>query len=297
MALSTPWDRRWVIVHLNSRRGGTFPVGRPADCEPRDDRGLLGRAWDRATCLTDPERIITVLSPGAASPEEVLLAPGPVLEQPADIGGGVGILLGLAYIRAMDPEAMILSLPAGPAVQEEARLVQHLGQALDLAESLQDRVVLLGAVPDSPDGDADWIEPAAAPATTPMLSVRAIHVASGRDGDRHYLRGHLRDTGTVVAPSRLFWEEFLQAAPVTTARFEALATVLHAIRVLRAPAGHQDIALSHAYSGVEPWSLGQGLPITAPQSAVVIPLEGVRWCRPRATPASLVAERLLRAVS
>lgn len=273
----TPQSRRWVIVLAGRRalegRGAEAVAGKAGD-EVQDP---VETAWDRAECLTDAERILTIASPGVATDER--RAPGPVLAQPVDLGDTAAMLLGLAYVRAADPAATILLLPAAQRMDPEAAYVSHLGGAIELAESLDDRIVLLGAVADRVDGPDRWIEPAASfgGGSSPAVPVRTFHPASAAGAVQHYFDGCLWDTGVVAAPADVLWQACVQSLPEPTARFDALATVLHAVRLFRAPEAHRDVALRHVYGQFDLWGLGDSMPYVAAERAVVMPLEGVRW--------------------
>lgn len=283
MSQSTPQSRRWVIVHTSGRPDPDVAAGHDGTHDAVSEGDPLAVAWNRAECLAPPERIITVTTLGrlAGQPSDQLTAPGPLLEQPLDFGEGLGVLLGLSYVRSIDPDATVLLVPAGSRATPEGLFVEHIGRAAELAERRGDRIVLLGAIPGRIDATREWIEttPSATPgaAASAAVGLRTIHRPGNGDEAEHYYDGFLWNTHVAAAPARLLWEVFLQAMPETTARFDALARVLHAIACLRAPDGHGQVALDHVYSRVEPWRLGEALPPVTAEQALVVPLEGVRW--------------------
>lgn len=290
MSRSTPQSRRWVIVYAGDYAKDQQPHSVDGSCGPLrrvTPGGLLAAAWGRGECLTAPERIVTVTVPGKLASmlgDGGLAAPGAVLHQPSDAGYGAGLLLGLAYVRAVDPDATVVLLPAWHQVEPEALFVDHLGRAADLADALGDRTVLLGAVPDWADEKACWIEPGGPlqdGGVCGAFEVRRLHAANG-SATRHYFAGSLWDTTAAAVRAEVLWHELLMARPATTARFDALAMVLHAIHATRAPEGDDAIALSHVYRDLEPWRLDQGAGALAGDPAVVLALEGLRWICPPA---------------
>jgi mannose-1-phosphate guanylyltransferase len=123
---------------------------------------LLQLALQRATRVAPWERIATIV---AAQHDnwwrtELALAPEPnVIVQTHNRGTAIGVLMPLLRILARDPEARIVLLPSDHFVADEEVLARSMREALAEVDRRPENVVLLGIVPDEPDGEFGWIIP------------------------------------------------------------------------------------------------------------------------------------------
>lgn len=123
---------------------------------------LLRIALARAEHLVPKTRILAVVAPHhQAWWERDLhdLPPHNVLVQPCNRGTACGLLFPLLQIQRRDPSARVLVLPSDHFVEDENRLRNAMVFAKRAAAHRQDRVVLLGMVPDRREGEYGWIIP------------------------------------------------------------------------------------------------------------------------------------------
>ena len=141
------------------RQGNSIPK---QFCSLNGGATLLQLALHRATRVAPWERIVTIV---AAQHEawwrnELAFAPEPnVIVQTHNRGTAIGVLMPLLRILARDPEARIVLLPSDHFVTDEDVLARSMREALAEVHRRPEHVVLLGIVPDEPDGEFGWIIP------------------------------------------------------------------------------------------------------------------------------------------
>jgi len=116
----------------------------------------------RADLVSARERQVTVIRRNHlfdAWPQFVDRAFETVILQPRNCDTGAGIFLPLTYVRARDPHATVVIHPSDHFIYPEEKFVEVLQSLIQAAEDFSDRLVLLGALPDSPEPDYGWIIP------------------------------------------------------------------------------------------------------------------------------------------
>jgi mannose-1-phosphate guanylyltransferase len=91
-----------------------------------------------------------------------------VFVQPENRGTAHGVLMALLRLEARDPRAIVLMLPAGHHIQNEALFARSLRHLAELAALTVDSVYLLGADPDRADTELGYIVPAERKHARPM---------------------------------------------------------------------------------------------------------------------------------
>jgi len=128
----------------------------------RGSRSLLGDALRRAFQLVSRKRtVVVVAEKHRAFWEDDLreLPPENVIVQPANRGTAAGLLLPALTILRRDPDARFLVLPADHFVDKEHVLAASLRVALESLGRDEDRIVLLGISPATPETGYGWIVP------------------------------------------------------------------------------------------------------------------------------------------
>jgi mannose-1-phosphate guanylyltransferase len=131
-------------------------------CSLNGGRSLLQLAFRRAARVVPSTRIITVVAAGHERwwrGETAGLPPENVVVQPENRGTAIGALLPLLRIQARDPNALVVMLPSDHFVAREELLASVMRVAVTEVAWRPERVVLLGIVPDEPDGGFGWIVP------------------------------------------------------------------------------------------------------------------------------------------
>jgi mannose-1-phosphate guanylyltransferase len=123
---------------------------------------LFQHTVDRSDLVTSPERRLVVASEAHRAEVYAQIEgrpQGAVILQPRDCGTASAVYLGLAHVKARDPEATVLIFPSDHFFYPEHRFLSAAWQAVWAAEQLEDRVVLLGVKPETTDPESGWILP------------------------------------------------------------------------------------------------------------------------------------------
>jgi mannose-1-phosphate guanylyltransferase len=127
-------------------------------------RSMFQHTLDRSDRIISPERRVTIIAQDhfeEAMPQFASRNIGNLILQPANRDTAVGIFLGIARVRAQDPDAAVLIFPSDHFVYPESRFVEIAHNMARMAWKMQNWVFLLGASPDGPDREYGWIQPGA----------------------------------------------------------------------------------------------------------------------------------------
>jgi len=145
-----PFVLRWLGRH-QPKQYCTF-VGK---------RSMFQHTVERATTLTSPERTMVVAACHHHSEVVSQLRGRPIGKlflQPANCDTAAGIFLPLAYLRARDPQAIVVILPSDHFIHPEYPFLETVRQAMVSAEAMPARMLLLGVRPDGVETDYGWIQ-------------------------------------------------------------------------------------------------------------------------------------------
>lgn len=288
--------KRWAIVLAggDGQRMEEFIrrwLGRPRPkqyCSFAGGRTMLEHTYARALAATDPERIVTVISPRhrrfLEAPRRIW-TPGRLLEQPERRDTGPGVFLPLTWVMSQDPDALVAVMPSDHFIHPLARFHVLLDDAYRLAETHPRRIVLLAARPDRPEPDYGWIAPGAK-----MHGFDAVHVhrfkekPSAREASLLHRHGGLWNTMILVARAQTLWDLGREIHPAMMAGFEKA----------RATMGRPEEpeTLRRVYAAMEPVNFSRGLLEHAADRIAALPMTDIEWSdwgRPQR-----VAETLVR---
>ena len=194
-----PFIERW-LGHHRPKQYCSF-VGR---------RSLLQHTVDRADAIAPADRRITIVSRAhrAIATEQLAARGGRLLFQPANRGTAAGVYLPLAMVREADPRATVVIYPADHFVFPEDRFLAAVRQAIAATQARPDRPILLGAVPDRPDGDYGWIVPdgAARPSSRGVLGMTRFKEKPAPDQAAELMAaGGLWNTMVIVGRADTLW--------------------------------------------------------------------------------------------
>jgi mannose-1-phosphate guanylyltransferase len=195
---------------MRTRRGDGVIVPKQY-CTLWGTRSLLEQTLDRIEPIVAPERTVVVV---AHQHEEHWRAQRHnvpdenILEQPSDRGTAMGVLLALMHIRRVDPEAVVVLVPADHGILDESVFRWRLTRTME--EARHGRVVLLGMEPDGADDGYGWI----VPGQSIHRDGRLFRVARFVEKPPAEVAEHLRDVGAL-------WSTF-----ILTARLDALLALI-----------------------------------------------------------------------
>ena len=277
-------DRLWSII-LAGGEGTRLRslvhrwLGRPKPkqyCTFVGTRSMFQHTLDRATRLTPPDRTVTVV---AHSHRRDALAQldgrsgSTMLFQPANRDTAAGVFLPLTYIRAKAPQATVVLYPSDHFVYPETRFIEVVGQAVRIAKSQPDRIVLLGVAPDRLELDYGWIQPGKPLADLPGEPVQIVRSflekPDAAQADAALRAGALWNTLVCAANVELLWTLGWQCLSDMMPLFERLSQAIGGPKEGR--------ALKTIYREMPARNFSSDLLQRIPEKLAVIELTGVLW--------------------
>jgi mannose-1-phosphate guanylyltransferase len=128
-------------------------------CPLLGSRSMLQDTLVRFKDLTPASRTLTVIGPTHApyAMPQLARASDHVFRQPALRGTGLALYVALAMIRRWSPSAVVTVTPTDHYVEPNARYIQHLQVARNVAARIRDVVVILGVRPSDADPDLGYL--------------------------------------------------------------------------------------------------------------------------------------------
>jgi len=198
---------------LTTRKGVAVPK---QFCMLNGGASLLRLALRRAEGVVGPGRVATVVAEGHRSWWESELRDLParsVIVQPRNRGTAAGVLLPLASLRAIDPEAAVALLPSDHWVADESVLERALLRGFEVVESDPDSVVLLGVEPDHAETGYGWVLPGA-PAAPGVHEVRAfVEKPDATEAEELFAAGALWNSFLLVTRIDTLWGLYERRLP------------------------------------------------------------------------------------
>ena len=133
-------------------------------CSFTGTRSMLQHTLDRADRLTTREQRVTVMSRSHlwdAGSELSDGKTGQLILQPANRDTAAGVFLGLAKVRAQDPQGTVVLFPSDYFIHPEEQFTAVVGAAIIAAQKLRRWLFLIGVSPDQPETEYGWIQPGA----------------------------------------------------------------------------------------------------------------------------------------
>jgi mannose-1-phosphate guanylyltransferase len=160
----------WAVVLAGGNGRRLQALTRDADgvsvpkqfCSLQGGPCLLEDALQRASNVAPFRRLCAVVAAQHRRWWEPLVGNLPeqnAIVEPHNRGTAHGVLLSLLHIRARDPDAHVVLLPADHYVADEATLATSLRRAAELARSNDRAVYLLGIEAEIPDPELGYILP------------------------------------------------------------------------------------------------------------------------------------------
>lgn len=286
MSNSAPTNRQvWGILLPAEGRAAKAPCRRLGNARDRD-AGLaaMQEAAQQVAPLVDADRLLVVLRAGQRAIMngwEDSSLPGRIVEQPADRGTAPELFLAASYIRAEDPDAIIVtspsdSLPIGPHAFQS-----HLQEAVAAVSRDEEALLLLAASATRPDLDLSWIEVGEPdPPGAPLRAVRHYFERATRsDAERFFRRGLLADTRVMVGRVSTLWGVGKEVFPQMMSRFQDLTDLLRLVLDQKVSPEIEQLALRDVYRGLESLNFGRRILNQAIHRLKVLPIRtaGIDW--------------------
>lgn len=240
-------------------------------------RSMFQHTVDRATRLTPPARTVAVVARGHRPDALAQLARrgvGTLVLQPENRDTMAGLFLPLTYVRARDPQATVVVYPSDHFVYPESRFLDTVRQAMMVADSLPDRLVLLGVMPDRLELEYGWILPGVTlPARGLDAKVQTVEAflekPTAAQADVALSAGALWNTFVMVSKVSTLWALGAKYFPDILQPFERLE------RAIGSPEeGH---VLDAMYQDMPRKNFSSDLLQRVPDCVAVMELTGVLW--------------------
>jgi len=251
-------------------------------------RSMLQHTLDRAKAIAPAEQILTIIGKGhRAFLDDAVPAgiPGLVIEPPLNRGTATSIFLAATHLMEENPSTTVLILPSDLFVHPEERFLEHAERACHLSERYEDRLILLGAPPDSPETDYGWIElpnngefSFCRGRGTGPIPVKCFHEKPNRRKAESLLsHGSLWNTMVLACEVKTLWSLGWALLPAMMQHFELLRQVMRGVRLNWARPDHITTALAHIYDRMETVDFCYEFLPRAVDRIGVLPMEGIHW--------------------
>lgn len=215
-----PFVRRWLGRH-RPKQYCTF-VG---------TRSMFDHTLDRATLIASPKRTVVVAARHhrhEMPDDRFANRLHTLIEQPSNRDTAAGIFLPLSYVRALNPQAVVVIQPSDHFVYPERRFVEAVRQSVVAAEAMPDRLLLLGVQPDRLETEYGWIcrgVPLNGSSTHPVYAMSSFLEKPGlADADAALRAGGLWNTLVLTATVDAVWKAGWACFPDMMPLFEQLCS-------------------------------------------------------------------------
>ena len=189
-------------------------------------RTLLQSTMDRIGDLVPPHRTVVVVAENQRGLAEEQLAEYPgvqIVNQPANLGTGPGVLLSLSVVKAQASNAMVVITPSDHHIDVPQTFIAAIRRAAAAVDQAPDTLALVGAEADRPASDLGWIVPAK---TDPGADADVVAVAGFVEkpavarAECLLQDGALWNTMIVVGLVTTFWHQTKRHLPRQTILFD-----------------------------------------------------------------------------
>lgn len=141
------------------------------------ERSMLQHTWDRADRAGHSENKVTIID--KSHNQEIFRqmethTKGRIVIQPRNCDTAAGIFLALAYINHRDPKAIVTIYPSDHFIAPQEQFTKMIKETVSAVTRLKERIILLGATPNSPEGEYGWICPGQSLAGNAGFPVRTV---------------------------------------------------------------------------------------------------------------------------
>jgi len=277
-------DRLWSII-LAGGNGERISadirqwMGRPIPkqyCAFVGTRSMLQHTLARADGLGSQEHQLIVVARSHQREAQSQLADRPqgtVIVQPTNCNTAAGVFLPLTHIYRRDPDATVVICPSDHFIYPEKKFIELTARAVEAAEKLPHRLVLLGVQAESIDLDYGWIRPGHALWRSGNCLVRAVHqfLEKPSYADAVAIResGGLWNTLVMAVKACTLWQLGWKFIPTIMSLFERLQSAIGTPR--------EGSVLDSIYEVMPAMNFSEDLLKPATSQVAVMPMEGILW--------------------
>ncbi|MCX7016628.1 MAG: sugar phosphate nucleotidyltransferase [Candidatus Sumerlaeota bacterium] len=289
-------ENLWAIVLAGGKGGRMISTAPPQPLDGRPPqfrvftgtRTMLQHTLDRAAALAGESRVLTVLGPGQRGVFHEAVEstpPGRLIEEPEACGTAPAIFVAAALALEQDPKATLLVLPSNHFVYPEAAFLKRAAEACEHARRTPDRAMLMCAHPVGAEAVAEWIQPDKrmwaqflyAPSRRPLDVLSLMESSNGAEAQLLYRYGWLLNTGILAVQAETLWKLGWEFLPDMMTRMEIFRSAARAALNSQVDASHLEMALAHAYRGLETVDFSKAILPLALDRAKVLMLADVYW--------------------
>jgi mannose-1-phosphate guanylyltransferase len=239
-------------------------------------RSMLQHTLARADALAPREHQLTVVARSHHVEAQIQLANRPrgtVITQPANRNTVAGVFLPLTHIYKRDPGATVVIYPSDHFIYPENSFIELTAHAVEAAEDLQHRLVLLGVQAESIDLDFGWIRPGQVLWKSGSYTVRAVNQflekPLGADAVAIRKSGGVWNTLIVAARARTLWRLGWEFFPEIMLLFERLHGAIGT--------SNEESVLDSIYEAMPARNFSSDLLTPAASQIALMPMEGILW--------------------
>jgi mannose-1-phosphate guanylyltransferase len=150
-----------------------------------------------------------------------------ILVQPQKRGNAAAVFLGLTYVMAEDPEAIVLVYPSDHFIYPEAQFAKIASSATKIARELKQWMILLGIRPEKFETEYGWIQPGPTMGWTYGCHLRRIEALLDKSNVKNrstaLANGCLCNTSILAASATSLWAAAEDSFPEMLRLFQEYA--------------------------------------------------------------------------
>jgi mannose-1-phosphate guanylyltransferase len=245
-------------------------------CAFTGTRSMLRHTIDRAELFIQPERLLTLVSKQHFRYTHDQLADRPsgtVIVQPIRRETGPAILYPLLHVYQRNPEAIVCLFPSDHFVLNEQSFMKHIEFASEFVSDNPQSILLLGVIPQEPEGEYGWIvtgeEIACNSAKRVYTISRFVEKPDASTAHRLYQNGSLWNTMVVVSRAKTLLTLFETFTPTVYQAFWEIRDVLGLSCEAR--------IVEEVFSKLPPMNFSYSILEKNPVGLRAVKVEGVYW--------------------
>jgi mannose-1-phosphate guanylyltransferase len=183
---------------------------------------LAATARRLAPLAADKQLLVVTAAEQAAEVRKALpqLPAANVLAEPVARNTAAAIGLAAVHLHHRDPGAVMAALPADQHVGDEARFLEVVGRAFELAAA-RDSIVTIGITPTRPETGFGYLAPGAGGTVA-----RFVEKPDAAAAERYVAEGYLWNAGMFFFPVRRILDEIARHLPALHAGLQEIGAAL-----------------------------------------------------------------------